>query len=123
MHEWSLAKMFLQEAIRISREQNSGKLLEVCVQIGPLSGVEPSLLESAFDKLVAEQGAVATRLVIETTALVVRCRDCDILSEVSDFDFYCGTCQSRTVRVIQGDELKLISITVDDELDSETFVR
>ena len=116
MHEWSLARTLLQQATRICREQGAQQPLEVRVQIGPLSGIEASLLESAFDQLVREQGIALTRLVVETTTLVVRCRDCEAESELLNFDFHCRACHSRLVRVVQGDQLQLVSVTVDDEI-------
>lgn len=116
MHEWSLAKMLLQQAARICREQGGQRLVEVRVQIGPLSGIEASLLASAFDQLVCESEISPTRLVVEETALVVRCRDCGDESELSNFDFRCPVCHSRAVRVVQGDQLQLVSVTVDDPI-------
>lgn len=115
MHEWSLARTLLQQAAHICREHGSNELLEVRVQIGPLSGIEASLLESAFDQLVCELGNSPICLVVETTPLVVRCRECERESELSDFDFYCRACHSRSVRVVQGDQLQLVSIRVTDE--------
>ena len=114
MHEWSFARTLLQQAALICREQGALRPVEVCVQLGPLSGVEASLLESAFDQLVREQGIAPLRLVVETTMLVVRCRDCRSESEIPDFDFYCRVCHSRVVQVVRGDQLQLVSVTVDN---------
>jgi len=115
MHEWSLAKTLLEQAERICREQGAQRLLEVRVQIGSLAGVEASLLKSAFDQLVCEQPIAPARLVVEVTPLVVRCQNCETESELSDFEFRCHSCHSRAVRVMQGDQLHLVSVTVDDE--------
>lgn len=115
MHEWSLARTLLQQATHICREHGSNELLEVHVQIGPLSGIEANLLESAFDQLVCELGISPIRLVVEATPLVVHCRECGTESELSDFDFYCRACNSRSVRVVQGDQLQLVSVRVTDE--------
>lgn len=115
MHEWSFARSLLQQASGIAREQGGARLLEVQVSIGPLSGVEASLLESAFEQLACDEGLASTRLVVETTPLVVRCRDCDSESSLSEFVFRCPACQSPAVRVVRGDQLQLVSVTVDDE--------
>lgn len=114
MHEWSFARKLLQQAAAICHEQVARHCLEVRVQIGPLAGIEASLLASAFEQLTGEHELSRTRLVIEQTPLVVRCRDCEAESELSDFDFYCRVCCSRAVRVVAGDQLHLVSVTVDD---------
>lgn len=115
MHEWSFARSLLQQASRIARDQGGARLLEVQVSIGPLSGVEASLLESVFEQIVCDEGLAPTRLVVETTPLVVRCRNCDSESSLSEFVFRCSECQSPAVRVVRGDQLQLVSVTVDDD--------
>jgi len=123
MHEWSLAKTLLQQATRISREHGGKRLLEVRINVGPLSGVDACLLESAFTQLIGEQDVSPIVLVVETQPLVVRCRDCQAESQLSDFVFCCHQCQSQAVRVVQGDQLQLVSVVADDELASPNVVR
>lgn len=115
MHEFSFAQKLRQQAAQICREQGAVQCLEVRVQIGPLSGIEPTLLANAFEYLASERETAAPRLVIEQTPLVVRCRECGTESELPDFDFCCGACSGRAVQVIQGDQLQLVSVTVEDE--------
>lgn len=115
MHERSFARRLLQQAAQICREQGAIHCLEVRVQIGPLSGIEASLLQSAFDQLAGEFGANAPQLVIDRATLMVRCRECGTVSELPDFDFRCRACNGRAVQVIQGDQLQLVSVTVEDE--------
>lgn len=114
MHEWSFARKLLQQATGICHANGARHCLEVRVQIGPLSGIEATLLESAFEQLASDHELAPTRLVIERTPLVVRCRDCAAESELSDFDFYCRLCGGRAVQVVAGDQLQLVSVTVDD---------
>lgn len=114
MHEATLAKALLQQATRMA-EDHGGALLEVRVQVGPLAGVEPMLLESAFIQRVADAGGLLPRLVIDPTSLLIQCRDCDTESELAGFDFHCPCCKSRSVRVVRGDELQLVSVTIDME--------
>lgn len=116
MHEWSFAQKLLQQAAGICRQQGALHCSEVRIQIGPLSGIEATLLASAFEQLASEHEIAPTRLVIEQTPLVVRCRDCQAESKLSGFDFYCRECNGRAVQVVQGDQLELVSVTVDDEV-------
>lgn len=114
MHEWSFARKLLQQAAAICHEQGAIHCSEVRIQLGPLSGIEAALLENAFEQLSYELEIAPTRLVIERTPLVIRCRDCQAESELSDFDFYCRVCNGRAVRVVAGDQLQLVSVTIDD---------
>jgi hydrogenase nickel incorporation protein HypA/HybF len=117
MHEFSVARSLLHSASRICREQGFVRPVEVTVQIGPLSGVESLLLQSAFEQQAAVHAAVPARLVIEQTPLVIRCLDCETESNLPDYDFRCRACDSRAVRVIGGDQLLLVSVTAEGDDD------
>lgn len=119
MHEWSLCHKILNQAAEIARQQGAVEVIEIRIQCGPLSGIEPLLLEHAFGKLVIEQGLAPIRLVIEETPLVARCQECGHESEIRHFDFRCQACQGRQVKIVQGDELQIVSITVESTSESD----
>ena len=50
MHEASLARALLNQVAQIARDRQGQAVLEVIVQVGPLSGVEPLLLVEAFSR-------------------------------------------------------------------------
>ncbi|MEZ6057609.1 MAG: hydrogenase maturation nickel metallochaperone HypA [Planctomycetaceae bacterium] len=124
MHEQSLVASLLQQADAIRRQHAGSRVTEVRVEVGPLSGVEPLLLVSAFEQQRqhfigdTEPHSAATfqfaKLSIDHVPLSARCRSCDAEFEVADFVFRCPTCQGN-VDVTRGDELQLVSVTVDDE--------
>lgn len=117
MHERSLARNILAQAEAIAAQQAGGRVREVRVQAGPLSGVEPLLLQSAFEELAHRAGGTA-RLVVEEVPLVARC-PCGCEFEVVGFDFLCPRCGDGLARVIQGEDLQLVSITVDGQVQGE----
>jgi hydrogenase nickel incorporation protein HypA/HybF len=107
MHEFSLASAILAQSQEIARNQGEGDLREVVVSLGPLSGVEPLLLMSAFDQLTADARLHCIRLTIENTPLAVLCRDCKEASELVEFDFHCLCCGGTNLRITSGDQIIL----------------
>jgi hydrogenase nickel incorporation protein HypA/HybF len=91
----------------IARKHSDGDLREVVVSIGPLSGVEPLLLVSAFDQLTADAKLPCVRLTIENSSLAVLCRDCNGSSELLEFDFHCPLCGGADLRITSGDQIIL----------------
>ena len=111
MHEQSLIRTLLKQVEEIRRQHDAEQVVEVRVEVGPLSGVEPLLLESAFEQLVPDSMAVGARLVIDEVSLLARCASCDCDFEVDDFVFRCHQCGGN-VRVVRGDELQLVSVSL-----------
>lgn len=107
MHEFSLASAILAQSQEVARKHGDGDLREVVVSIGPLSGVEPLLLVSAFDQLTADAQLHCIRLTIEQTPLAVLCRDCKEASELLEFDFHCPSCGGTELQVLSGDQMIL----------------
>jgi hydrogenase nickel incorporation protein HypA/HybF len=110
MHEQSLVRNLLRQVDEICR-QNGGQVTEVCVQVGPLSGVEPILLASAFEQLAPSSSASDSKLVIEEVSLLANCESCTIEFEIQNFVFRCPRCQGK-VNVTRGDTCQLISVSL-----------
>ena len=82
--------------------------MEIRVEIGPLSGVEPLLVKAAFSQLAGDG-----TLIIEEVPLTARCDSCRAEFEVEHFHFVCPDCGSRETSVVRGDAFRLMSVTVD----------
>ena len=82
MHEQSLVRNLLRQVDQIRRENDAERVVEVRVEMGPLSGVEPSLLASAFDQLGCEDTVKSASLVIEQVELLAECGSCSEQFEV-----------------------------------------
>ena len=111
MHERSLVKALLKQVEEIRRQHDAEHVTEVRVEVGPLSGVEPLLLATAFDQLTPESPAAAANLVIDDVALLAECTSCGCEFAVSHFVFRCPTCGGN-VRVTRGDQLQLVSVSL-----------
>ncbi|HMP17422.1 MAG TPA: hydrogenase maturation nickel metallochaperone HypA, partial [Gemmatales bacterium] len=67
MHERSLIQALLAQVACLQAEHEGSTVQEIAVAVGPLSGVEPELLEMAFQELSNDDA----RLVIERVPLSV----------------------------------------------------
>ena len=122
MHEVSLVQSLLEQVDRIVTEQGGRAAVEVRVEIGPLSGVEPLLVKAAFDQLTGRRShetsvraltSLATTLIIDEVPLTARCGSCHTEFIVERFRFVCPHCGLRETNVVRGDAFRLMSVTVD----------
>jgi hydrogenase nickel incorporation protein HypA/HybF len=112
MHEVSLVRSLLEQVARLAAEHGGGAVEEIRVEVGPLSGVEPLLLRSAFDRLAPASAAPAARLRIDEVELTCRCRECSRSTVLEDFRFRCVECGSGSVEVTGGDAFRLLDFTL-----------
>ena len=122
MHEFSLVRSLLEQVDRVVTSQGGRAAVEVRVEIGPLSGVEPLLMKEAFIELSGSRSretsvrtltSSATTLIIDEVPLTARCHSCHTEFELESFRFVCPHCDSRETSVVRGDAFRLISVTVD----------
>jgi len=122
MHERSLVQALIRQVEEVVREERSSdtkqpRITEVCVAIGPLSGVEPVLVQNAFQQLKTGSRLAEACLKMDETPLQASCRDCGALCTIESFQFVCSVCRSRSLQVVSGDEFKLLAVTVDESHD------
>jgi hydrogenase nickel incorporation protein HypA/HybF len=113
MHELSVCQALLDQVTEIAREHRAQSVERILLRVGPLAGVEPQLLADAFP--LARAGTVAERaeLVIEPSAIRVRCRSCGAESDASANRLLCGACGDWQTTVVSGDELLLASVELE----------
>jgi hydrogenase nickel incorporation protein HypA/HybF len=110
MHELAVCQGMLDQVTRIATEHNAIGVSLIRLRIGPLSGLEPGLLQQAFPLACAGTVAEAAELAIETAAIRVRCETCGEETEAAPNRLLCGSCGDWHTRVIGGDELLLMSV-------------
>ncbi|MFO1432083.1 MAG: hydrogenase maturation nickel metallochaperone HypA [Candidatus Competibacteraceae bacterium] len=115
MHEFSVCQDLLRQVEELAHAHHARAVTTIRLQLGPLSGIEASLLEQAFT--VARAGTVAATAVLMTEALPVRvrCRVCDVISEVASNRLVCGSCGDWHTELMSGDELLLASVELELE--------
>jgi len=110
VHELSLCQDLLEQVTAIAQTHKADTVVRIIVWIGPLSGVEPLLLKSAFDLIRAGGVADQAELVLQNQAVKVVCSDCGMASEATANNLLCRHCGSGHTRLIGGDELILARV-------------
>jgi hydrogenase nickel incorporation protein HypA/HybF len=119
MHELSVGRLLLKQVLRIAAENRAQSVEEVRIRVGLFSGIEPLLLASAFEQLVAGSIASSARLEIEAVPLAVDCDACGRRFQPEGFRFQCPSCDSRQVHIVAGEELVLESVNCCTDAASE----
>lgn len=114
MHELAVCQALLHEVCRVAEAQGATDVSRVIVWVGPLSGVEPALLERAFEIARVETPARHAELILEFSGVQVRCRNCGAVSSVSPTCLLCPRCGDFHTELLAGDELMLkrVELTV-----------
>ncbi len=110
MHELSVCQALLRQVEEVVRSHRAQGVTRIVVRIGPLAGVEPTLLEQAYPIARAGTCANEAELVVERLPVRVRCEDCGAESEVPANRLVCKSCGDWRTRLIGGDELLLASV-------------
>jgi len=113
MHELSICQGLLGQIQQIATENNARSVERVRIRVGGLSGVEPSLLERAFE--IARAGTIASEaeLEVEEGPVVVKCRECGASSAVPSNRLVCQFCGEWRVTVSEGEELTLLRVEIE----------
>lgn len=117
MHELSVCQALMDQVESIAHEHHARQVMEIFVEIGPLSGVEPQLLEQAFDIASAGSIAAGAKLVIRSMPVRVSCRQCGAITNALPSRLVCGVCGDWQTQLVSGDEMLLASLefTRDDD--------
>lgn len=110
MHELSVAQALVEQIDGIVRAHEATAAASLRVRIGPLSGVVPELLASAFG--LAAAGSAAEQAVMElvNAPVQVRCQSCGAETAAAMNRLLCGACGDWHTQLISGDELILESV-------------
>jgi hydrogenase nickel incorporation protein HypA/HybF len=109
MHELSVCQALLDEVKNVALAHAASRVEEIVVAVGPLSGVDPSLLACVFE--VARHGCCAgAELRLQSAPLRVRCEACGAESSCKANALLCRQCGAYVVSVVSGDELRLMSV-------------
>ncbi len=123
MHEHSL----VVELLDAIEERLAGLLVStpervvverVDVQFGRLSGVEPGLLESAFEVLAPVRLGPRCQLVLDEVSLQAVCEACLHQFEPDGWNLFCPNCGSGETQIVAGDQLVLRRLWLVTEADA-----
>jgi len=114
MHEFSLVRALLSQVQELVADQPAGAVLEIHLECGPWSGIEPALVYSAFDQLRRDSPLGHAQLLVKSVPLAAACQDCGEVFEPPVFCFRCPACDSTATQVIRGEGVILDRIVMAD---------
>ncbi|MCA9010781.1 MAG: hydrogenase maturation nickel metallochaperone HypA [Planctomycetaceae bacterium] len=110
MHEESLIRTLLSQVEDIAALNNAVAVELIEVEVGPLSGVEPLLLQDAFERLKEGSAWPNAQLSVQQIGLDVLCKYCQRESQLRDFRFVCSHCDSAELQILRGDNCRLLNV-------------
>lgn len=115
MHEFSIAEAL---ATQILRHAPAGRRVrEVEIRVGALRGLEPEAMKMCWEAVTHESALTGSVLVMDLLPWSLACPACGRVWE-SPVPFAECSCGETSPRPTAGDELDLVSMTV-DEADDE----
>ena len=113
MHELSVCQALMSQVLDIAAREGAERVTAITLRIGPLSGVEASLLADAFPIASAGTLADGAELKVDQLGVRVRCTACGAESDATPNRLLCGACGDYRTRLVSGDEMLLASLELE----------
>jgi hydrogenase nickel incorporation protein HypA/HybF len=113
MHEYSIVMSLMEQCVALAQLHKATRIEQVELKIGVLSGVEPTLLSTAFETFKLDSVCHEARLIINVQPLVLQCNQCEQQSQVDERTIVCPICQSNKTTVIDGEDMMLMQLVMD----------
>jgi hydrogenase nickel incorporation protein HypA/HybF len=120
MHELSIACSIV-EMVEESLPNPQTRVKKVFLKIGKLSGVVKDALNFSFEIATQDTKLAGATLEIEELAVIVHCDKCNTDSELGNPPmFYCKDCGESTANILQGKEMEIVSVEIEDGKSANT---
>jgi hydrogenase nickel incorporation protein HypA/HybF len=117
MHELAICQSLVDQLDQIASDHPDKRIVVVHLQIGPLSGVVPDLLQDAFPIASAGTPAEDAQLQFHDSDIEVHCPECGQTSTAQMNKLICAHCGNWQTQLVSGDELMLQQV----ELETKTL--
>ncbi len=116
MHEYSIVQSLLDLVEENAKKYGVKEAEKIKVKIGILSGVEPHLLQIAFDTFKEKTICQNAELEMIIQPIVAKCEECQEESEFekNEIFFECKKCKSANLKILDGEDMYLLSIEFKD---------
>lgn len=112
MHEFSIAEALAEQVLR--HAPAGARVREVEIRVGVLRGLVPEAMTMSWEAVTADTPIARSVLVMDILPWTLSCRQCG-RSWTSDAPYETCACGNETPSPIGGDELDLISMTVEED--------
>lgn len=113
MHELAMAQALVEQVEAVINQHGATQACLIRVRIGPLAGVMPELLASAFPLAAAGSRMEHAELEFSHAPIQVHCQTCGADTEAAMNRLICGACGDWHTQIISGDELLLESVELE----------
>ena len=115
MHELSIAMSIVELAQEESDRRGGVQIIAIRLRLGLLSGVVKDALLSSYEMACEGTPLAGSQLVVEEVPILVFCSLCDARRPVhSTQSFCCSHCGTPTGDVVQGKELLVVGLVVQE---------
>ncbi len=113
MHEYSIVQSLLDSCEENAQANNATRITKVVVKIGVMSGVEPDLLQTAFDTFKEHTVCHDAQFIINIQPVVIKCLQCHKESTLKKYDYNCPKCQSIEIDILDGEDMYLMQLELE----------
>lgn len=115
MHEMSLAVGIVELVSEKARAAGAQKVMTIELEVGKLSGLMVEALVFCFEAAACNTPVEGAKLQIHELDGRGNCLACGHSFSVDSLLAQCPQCEGYMVETVQGRELKVLSLTVDEE--------
>jgi hydrogenase nickel incorporation protein HypA/HybF len=115
MHEMGITQGILASALDAAESAGAQRISEIRISVGELTEVMEFALQFAFESLTPGTLAEGATLTVTHVGARSRCNTCGAEYDHDRFQMLCPECDSMDVVLLQGRELQIDSIEVDDQ--------
>lgn len=108
-----MAQALVEQVEAVINQHGATQASLIRVRIGPLAGVMPELLASAFPLAAAGSRMEHAELEFSHAPIQVHCQTCGADTEAAMNRLICGACGDWHTQIISGDELLLESVELE----------
>ena len=112
MHELAIAESVVHIA---SRHADGRQVTKVYLKVGHLRQVVPSALAFSFELVAQGTPVEGAELELEEVPATGSCSECGAQSQLTQFPLQCSTCGSYELRIIEGEELLVESLELEEQ--------
>ena len=112
MHEMGLVFRIVEIAVEHAQKMDARRIVKIEIVLGDLSGVMYESLMFSFETAVKGTMLANAEIVVERVTGRGICRSCGCEYELVTLYGDCPSCGSAALRIIQGKEFRLKSISI-----------
>lgn len=113
MHEYSIVQSLINSCEEHVEANDANKVTKLVVKIGVMSGVEPDLLQTAFDTFKEATVCHTAQFIINIQKIKILCNDCKAECELEKNEFLCPSCESSNIKILDGEDMFLMQLELE----------